>query len=252
MVGNNTPIFFIRDPIKFPDFLHTQKKNPQNNLKDADMVWDFLSLHPESTHQVTVLFSDRGTPDGYRHLNGYSSHTFKLVDKNGKYNFCKWHFKTDQGIKNLSAAKATELAGSDPDYATRDLFNAIAKGDHPTWSVYVQIMSPEQAETYRWNILDVTKVWPHADFPLIPVGKLTLNRNPENYFAETEQSAFAPAHVVPGIEPSFDKMLQGRLFSYNDTHYHRLGANYRQIPINQPINAKVSNHQRDGPMTVNG
>ena len=221
MVGNNTPVFFLRDGMKFPDFIHTQKRNPRTHLKDPDMFWDFLSLVPESIHQVSILFSDRGTPDGFRHLNGYSSHTLKLVDSSGKYVYCKWHFKTDQKIKNLSASKATELAGSDADYATRDLFNAIEKGQYPSWSTYVQIMTEEQANKYKWNILDVTKVWPHSDFPLIPVGKLVLNRNPENYFAETEQVAFSPSHLVPGIDVSFDKMLQARLFSYPDTHRHR-------------------------------
>jgi catalase len=191
MVGNNTPVFFIRDPIKFPDFIHTQKRHPQTNLKDADMVWDFFSLVPESVHQNTILFSDRGVPDGYRFMNGYSSHTLKLVDKNGKFHYVKWHFKTDQGIRNLTSAKASEIMGTDPDYSTRDLFSSIAKGDHPSWTVYIQVMTPEQAATYRWNPFDVTKVWPHADFPLKPVGKLVLNRNPENYFAETEQSAFS-------------------------------------------------------------
>ena len=252
MTGNNTPVFFIRDGIKFPDFIHTQKRNPRTHLKDPDMFWDFLSLVPESIHQVSILFSDRGTPDGYRHLNGYSSHTFRLVDSTGKWVYVKWHFKTDQKIKNLPAQQAGQLAGSDPDYATRDLFNAIEKGQYPSWSVHVQIMTAEEAEKYRWNVLDVTKVWPHSDFPLIPVGKLVLNRNPENYFAETEQVAFSPSHLVPGIDASFDKMLQARLFSYPDTHRHRLGANYQQIPINRSYNAQVVNHQRDGPMTVNG
>ncbi|KAI8378961.1 catalase [Blakeslea trispora] len=251
MVGNNTPVFFIRDPAKFPDFIHTQKRNPQTNLPDPDAFWDFLSLVPESIHQVTILFSNRGTPDGFRHLNGYSSHTLKLVDEKGNYKYVKWHFKTDQGIKNLKADKAAQLAGSDPDYATRDLFEAIERGEHPSWSVYVQVMNPEDAKTYRFNPFDVTKVWPHKDYPLQPVGKLTLNRNPENYFAETEQAAFSPSHTVPGIDVSPDRMLQGRLFSYPDTHRHRLGANYAQIPINQP-HSRVANHQRDGQMAVLG
>ncbi|ORY01794.1 catalase [Basidiobolus meristosporus CBS 931.73] len=252
MVGNNTPVFFIRDPIKFPDFIHTQKRNPATNCPDADMFWDFISLVPETIHQVTILFSDRGTPDGYRFLNGYSSHTLKLVDDEGKFKYVKWHFKSDQGIKNFTAEEAGKLAGQDPDYATRDLYNAIAKGDYPSWSVYVQVMNPEDAEKYRWNIFDVTKVWPHKDYPLQPVGKLVLNRNPDNYFAETEQAAFSPSHTVPGIDVSYDRMLQGRLFSYPDTHRHRLGANYAQIPINQAYNSRVANQQRDGPMTVNG
>jgi len=252
MVGNNTPVFFIRDPLKFPDFIHTQKKNPQTNLPDADMFWDFLSLVPESIHQATILFSDRGTPNGYRHMNGYSSHTLKLVNEAGKFVYVKWHFKTDQGIKNFTAEEAAKIAGEDPDYATRDLFNSIARGQYSSWSVYVQVMQAEDALKYRWNPFDVTKVWPHGDYPLQPVGKLVLNRNPDNYFAEVEQSAFSPSHFVPGIEASFDRMLQGRLFSYPDTHRHRLGPNYLQIPINHPYNSKVSNHQRDGLMAVNG
>ncbi|EIE85094.1 hypothetical protein G6F46_002870 [Rhizopus delemar] len=251
MVGNNTPVFFIRDPSKFPDFIHTQKRNPRTNYADPDAFWDFLSLVPESIHQVTILFSNRGTPDGYRHLNGYSSHTLKLVNDKGEFKYVKWHFKTDQGIKNLTAQKAGELAGSDPDYATRDLFNAIERGDYPSWSVYIQVMNPEDAKKYRFNPFDVTKVWSHKDYPLQPVGKLTLNRNPENYFAETEQAAFSPSHIVPGIDVSPDRMLQGRLFSYPDTHRHRLGVNYAQIPINQP-QCRVSNHQRDGQMAVLG
>lgn len=246
------------------DFIHTQKRNPQTNIADPDAFWDFLSLVPESIHQVTILFSNRGTPDGYRHLNGYSSHTLKLVNEKGEFKYVKWHFKTDQGIKNLKASKAAELAGTDPDYATRDLFNSIERGEYPSWSVYIQVMNPEDAKKYRFNPFDVTKVWSHKvskafpqpksiayilyqDYPLHPVGKLTLNRNPENYFAETEQAAFSPSHIVPGIDITPDRMLQGRLFSYPDTHRHRLGPNYAQIPINQP-QSRVANHQRDGQM----
>jgi len=210
------------------------------------MFWDFLTLVPESIHQVTILFSDRGTPDGYRHMNGYSSHTFKLINAKGEIKYCKWHFKTDQGIKNLTAEQANHLAGVNPDYATQDLFEAIEHGQCPSWSVYLQVMDPCDVAQYAWNIFDVTKIWPHKDYPLIPVGKLTLNKNPQNYFAETEQAAFSPSHVVPGIEPSEDRMLQGRLFSYPDTHRHRLGVNYAQLPINAPYRAKVHNHQRDG------
>ncbi|KAI8647389.1 catalase [Parasitella parasitica] len=251
MVGNNTPVFFIRDPAKFPDFIHTQKRNPQTNCGDPDAFWDFLSLVPESIHQVTILFSNRGTPDGYRYLNGYSSHTLKLVAEDGSFKYVKWHFKTDQGIRNLKADQAGQIAGSDPDYATRDLFNSIEHGEYPSWSVYVQVMEPEDAKKYRFNPFDVTKIWSHKDYPLQPVGKMTLNRNPENYFAETEQAAFSPAHTVPGIDVSPDRMLQGRLFSYPDTHRHRLGTNYAQIPINQP-HSRVANHQRDGAMAVLG
>ncbi len=251
-VGNNTPVFFIRDPIKFPDFIHTQKRNPETNLPDPNMVWDFLSLVPESTHQVTILYSDRGTPDGYRHMNGYSSHTFRWVNKNEESFWVKYHFKTGSGIQNLPAQKATELKGLDPDYAQRDLFSHIKGGKTAEWNLFVQIMPEEDGFKYRWNIFDVTKVWPHGDYPLIPVGKMVLNKNPANYFADVEQSAFSPGHLIPGMEPSMDKMLQGRLFSYPDTHRHRLGANYDQIPINCPYRARVHNTQRDGPACVNG
>jgi len=250
MVGNNTPIFFIRDPSLFPSFIHTQKRNPKTHLKDPDMFWDFISLRPETTHQVSFLFSDRGTPDGYRRMNGYGSHTFKLINEDDEMVYCKFHFKTDQGIKCLMADEANRLAGSDPDYAIRDLYNNIESGNFPSWTLYIQVMTFEEAETWEFNPFDVTKVWPHAEYPLIPVGRLTLNRVPKNYFSEVEQSAFAPSHMVPGIEPSPDKMLQGRLFSYVDTHRHRLGTNYQQIPINCPYAARVKNYQRDGPQCV--
>ncbi|KAG0206513.1 hypothetical protein BGX28_002043 [Mortierella sp. GBA30] len=249
MVGNNTPVFFIRDPVKFPDFIHTQKRNPQTNLKDPDAFWDFLSLSHETLHQVTILFSNRGTPQDYRHMDGFSSHTLKLVNAHGEAHLVKWHFKTDQGIKNLTAEEAAHLDATNPDNATQDLFNAIDKGDFPSWTVSLQVMKEADAAHYRWNVFDVTKVWPHADYPLQKIGKIVLNRNPQNYFAEVEQAAFSPSHMVPGIDVSNDKMLQGRLFSYPDTHRHRLGANYLQLPINQPYRARVNNHQRDGPAT---
>lgn len=251
LVGNNTPIFFIRDPLMFPSFIHTQKRNPVTHLKDPDMFWDFLSLRPESTHQVSFLFSDRGIPDGYRHMNGYGSHTFKMVNKNDEGVYVKFHYKTDQGIKNLSVERAGYLAGANPDYALKDLFDAIGSGNYPTWTLYIQVMSFKQAENFNWNPFDLTKIWPQADYPLIPVGKFVLNRNPKNYFAEVEQLAFSPAHLVPGIEASPDKMLQGRLFSYDDTHRHRLGPNYTQIPVNCPFATKARNYQRDGPMVIN-
>lgn len=251
LVGNNTPIFFIRDPVLFPSFIHTQKRNPTTHLKDADMFWDFITLRPETTHQVSFLFSDRGTPDGYRHMNGYGSHTFKLVNSEGKLVYCKFHYKTDQGIKCLSAERADHLSGTDPDYAIRDLYNAIIEGNYPSYTMYIQVMTFEEAEKWEFNPFDLTKVWPHSEYPLIPVGRMTLDRNPQNYFAEVEQLAFSPANLVPGIEPSPDKMLQGRLFAYNDTHRHRLGANYHQIPVNCPYRARSKNYQRDGPMTVN-
>ncbi len=249
-VGNNTPVFFIRDPLKFPDFIHTQKRHPATNCKDPDMFWDFLSLTPESTHQVTILFSDRGTPATYRNMNGYSSHTYKWYNEDGEYFWVKYHFKTDQGIKNLTREEAEDMSGKDPDHATRDLYDAIETGDYPSWTLQMQIMTPEEAEDYRFDIFDITKVWPHADFPPIDVGKLVLNRNPENYFAEVEQAAFNPSNLVPGIGVSPDKMLQARLFSYHDTHLHRLGPNYHLIPVNRPKNAPENSYQRDGFMRV--
>lgn len=251
MTGNNTPVFFIRDPIKFPDFIHSQKKCPRTNLPNAVSAWDFWSLSPESTHQVTILMSDRGTPDGFRHMNGYSSHTFKWINKEGEAHWVKLHFKTKSGIKNLKRDEAAQLY-TDPDYATRDLVNHIDQGKTVEWDLFIQAIPERDAYSYKWNIFDVTKVIPHGDYPLIPVGTLVLNKNVENYFAETEQSAFSPGHLVPGMEASMDKMLQGRLFSYPDTHRHRLGANYEQIPINCPYRAKVSNGHRDGPMRVDG
>ena len=251
MTGNNTPVFFIRDPSKFPDFIHSQKKNPKTNLPCPVSAWDFWSLTPESTHQVTILMSDRGTPDGYRHMNGYSSHTFRWINKNGEAHWIKLHFKTKSGIKNLQNQQAIDLY-RDPDYATRDLAKHIEAGNTSEWDVFIQAIPEKDAFSYKWNIFDVTKVVPHGDYPLIPVGTLVLNRWPDNYFAETEQSAFSPGHLVPGMEPSVDKMLQGRLFSYPDTHRHRLGASYEQIPINCPYRAKIKNGIRDGPMRVDG
>lgn len=248
MVGNNTPVFFIRDTLKFPDFIHTQKRNPATNLKDADMFWDFLSLTPESIHQVTILFSDRGTPRSYRNMNGYSSHTYMWYNKTGEYYWVQLHFKTEQGIQNFSGVEAEQMRGIDPDVATRDLYEAIAKGDYPSWRLEVQIMTPEQAKDYRFDPFDITKVWPHGDFPPMDVGRLVLNRNPENYFAEVEQVAFSPGNFVPGIGPSPDKMLQGRLFSYHDTHRHRLGPNYHLLPVNAPKACPMNNYQRDGYM----
>lgn len=250
LVGNNTPIFFVRDPILFPSFIHTQKRNPATHLKDPNMVWDFMSLRPESVHQFMFLFSDRGLPDGMRFMNGYGSHTFKLVNAKNEAVYCKFHFKTAQGIKNLPVDKANKLASEDPDYSIRDLYNAISKGDYPKWNCFIQVMTFEQAEKNKFNPFDVTKVWSHKEFPLIPVGRMVLDRNPTNYFAEVEQIAFAPSHLVPGIETSPDKMLQGRIFSYADTHRHRLGVNYQQIPVNCPYRATVRTYTRDGPMNV--
>ncbi|KAG8438326.1 hypothetical protein GDO86_008854, partial [Hymenochirus boettgeri] len=250
LVGNNTPIFFIRDPMLFPSFIHSQKRNPQTHLSDPDTVWDFWSLRPETLHQVTFLFSDRGIPDGYRHMNGYGSHTFKLVNEDGNAVYCKFHYKTDQGIKNLSAEEAERLVAKDPDYGIRDLFQSIAKENFPSWTMYIQVMTFEEAENCPFNPFDLTKIWPHKEFPLVPVGKLVLNKNPENYFNDVEQIAFDPSNMPPGIEASPDKMLQGRLFSYPDTHRYRLGPNYLHIPVNCPRVAPVAHYQRDGAMCI--
>ena len=251
LVGNNTPVFFIRDPLKFPDFIHTQKRHPQNNIPSATMMWDFWSLSPESLHQVTILFSDRGTPDGYRYMNGYGSHTYSLINEAGERIWVKFHVKTMQGIQNLTADAAEMIAGENPDYATYDLFSAIEEDDYPQWRVSVQVMTDEEAESFPYNPFDLTKVWPHADFPLIEVGILELNRNPQNYFAEVEQAAFAPANVVPGIGFSPDKMLQGRIMAYTDAHRYRLGGNYQTLPVNRP-QSEVHNYQRDGYMRHDG
>jgi catalase len=247
MTGNNTPIFFIRDPLKFGDFIHTQKREPQTNLKSATMMWDFWSLSPESLHQVSFLFSDRGTPDGYRHMNGYSSHTFSLINAKDELFYVKWHFKTKQGIRCLDAQKAEELAGSDPDYAQRDLFHAIEKGDFPKWTVYIQVMPENETDKFQYNPFDLTKIWPHSEYPLIEVGELELNRNPQNYFAEVEQAAFNPVNIVPGMGYSPDKMLQGRLVSYPDAHRYRIGTNYEALPVNRP-KCPMHNYNRDGAM----
>jgi catalase len=248
LVGNNTPVFFVRDPYKFQMFIHTQKRHPQTNLRDMDMQWDFWSLCPESLHQVTILFSDRGIPASYRHINGYGSHTFSLINAAGERCWCKFHLKTRQGIRNLSDDDAAKLIGSDRESHQRDLFDAIARKEFPTWRVCVQVMTQAQANSFRWNPFDLTKVWPHGEFPLIEVGELELNRNPENYFAEVEQAAFKPSAFVPGIGPSPDKMLQARLMSYADTHLHRLGVNHHQVPVNTP-RCPVMNYIRDGQAT---
>src|SRR6266403_304416 len=247
MVGNNTPIFFIRDPLKFGDFIHTQKRDPETNLKSPTMMWDFWSLSPESLHQVTILFSDRGTPDGYQHMNGYGSHTFSLINSKNELFYVKWHFKTKQAIKNFFREQAGALEGTDPDYSQRDLFRAIKEGNFPKWRVCAQIMPEKDAETYHINPFDLTKVWPHRDYPLHEVGELELNRNPENYFAEVEQAAFEPRNVVPGMGFSPDKMLQARLISYPDAHRYRLGANYDSLPVNKP-QCPYHTYNKDGAM----
>ncbi len=250
MTGNNTPVFFIRDPLKFPDFIHTQKRDPATNAPDPDMFWDFLSLTPESIHQVTILFSDRGTPRSYRHMNGYSSHTFKWYNAQGEYFWVQYHFKTAQGIRNLTREEAVRQSGQAPNHATTDLYDTIAAGDLPAWRVCVQIMPSEAAKTYRWNIFDITKVWPHEDYPLIEIGRMTLNRNPSNYFAEIEQAAFSPGNFVPGIAASPDKMLQARVMSYHDAHIYRLGTNYQLLPVNAPRACQAATYQRDGHMRL--
>ncbi len=223
LVGNNTPIFFIKDPKKFSDFIHTQKRDPYTNCKSPTMMWDFWSLNPESLHQVLFLMSDRGTPHGYRHMHGFGSHTFSLINDKNERVWVKFHFKCAQGIKNFSNDEAAKMKGIDPDFAQRDLLEAIDRGDFPKWNVKIQVMSLEQAKAHPFNPFDLTKTWSQKEFPLIDVGVLELNENPKNYFAEVEQAAFAPAHVVNGIDYSPDKMLQGRLLSYPDAHRHRLG-----------------------------
>lgn len=251
IVGNNTPVFFIRDPMKFPDFIHTQKRLPQSNLKSAQMMWDFWSHSPESLHQVTILFSDRGIPDGYRHMHGFGSHTYSLVNAQGQRVWVKWHYKTQQGIKNLAPDEAERLAGSDPDYAQRDLFEAIERAEYPRWTVCIQVMTEDQANQHPENPFDVTKVWSQKQFPLIEVGTLELNRNPQNYFAEVEQAAFGPSNMIPGVGLSPDRMLQGRVFAYADAHRYRIGTNFQQLPVNAAV-SPVNNYQRDGAMRFGG
>ena len=251
MVGNNTPIFFIRDPIKFGDFIHTQKREPGSNLKSATMMWDFWSLSPESLHQVTILMSDRGIPDGYRHMHGYSSHTFSLINAAGDLHYCKWHFRCDQGIKNLLNAEADTLAGTDPDYSQRDLLHAIDEKDFPSWTVQIQVMPAAEIDSFEYDPFDLTKVWPHGEYPLINVGIMTLNRKPSNYHAEVEQAAFNPSNVVPGMGYSPDRMLQGRLLSYPDAHRYRIGTNYDLLPVNA-AKCSVATYNRDGSMRFDG
>ncbi|GAA1269551.1 catalase [Planotetraspora silvatica] len=247
IVGNNTPIFFIRDPSKFSDFIHSQKRRADTHLRDNNMQWDFWTLSPESAHQVTFLMTDRGTPKSWRHMHGFGSHTFLWYNAAGEKFWVKYHFKTDQGIENFTAAEAGALVAQDADHHIRDLHTAIKNGDHPSWTVNVQIMPFEAAADYRFNPFDLTKVWPHSDYPEITIGKFTLNRNPENYFAEVEQAGFEPANLVPGIGPSPDKMLQGRLFSYPDAHRYRIGTNYLQLPVNAP-KSPVHSYNKDGSM----
>jgi len=249
LVGNNTPVFFVRDPMKFQHFIRSQKRRVDSNLRDHDMQWDFWTLSPESAHQVTWLFGDRGIPKSWRHMNGYSSHTYMWVNAQGEKFWVKYHFKTDQGIQCLTQAEADVLAGRDGDYHTRDLFEAIERGEHPSWTLRVQVMPFEAAQTYRFNPFDLTKVWPHEDYPLIEVGRMTLNRNPSDYHTEIEQAAFEPNNLVPGIGVSPDKMLLARVFSYADAHRARLGVNYKQIPVNSP-RVPVHSYSKDGAMRM--
>ncbi len=251
LVGNNTPVFFVKDPKKFGDFIHTQKRDPRTNCKSPTMIWDFFSLNPESLHQVLILMSDRGTPYGHRHMNGYGSHTFSMLNEKNERVWVKFHFKTLQGIKNFTNQEAADMKSKDLDFAQRDLVDAIDKKDFPKWAMQIQVMTDEQVKEFSFNPFDLTKIWPHKDFPLIDVGVMELNLIPKNYFAEVEQSAFAPSNVVDGISYSPDKMLQGRLLSYPDAHRYRLGTNYEQIPVNK-CPYMVTNYQRDGQMSING
>ena len=247
MVGNNTPVFFVRDASKFQDFIHSQKRLPDTGLRDNNMQWDFWTLSPESAHQVAVLMSDRGTPRTLRNMNGYSSHTYSTVNANGERFWVKWHFKAVQGVENFTDAEAKAMTAQDPDFHRRDLHAAIAAGDHPEWRLEIQVMPFEEAADYPFNPFDLTKVWPHSDYEAVQVGRMVLDRNPANFFAEVEQAGFSPANLVPGTGLSPDKMLMGRIFSYHDTHLHRIGANYEQLPINAP-RVEVHSYNKDAPM----
>ncbi|EDY45723.1 catalase [Streptomyces sp. SPB074] len=247
LVGNNTPVFFIKDPMKFQHFIRSQKRRADNNLRDHDMQWDFWTLSPESAHQVAWLMGDRGIPRTWRHMNGYGSHTYQWSNASGERFWVKYHFKTDQGLEHFTQDEADQMASADTDYHTRDLFEHIRDGAFPSWTLYVQVMPYADAEGYRFNPFDLTKVWPHGDYPLIEVGRMTLDRNPTDHHAEIEQAAFQPNNFVPGIGPSPDRMLLGRLFSYADAHRYRIGANYQQLPVNAPV-VPVHSYSKDGRM----
>ena len=251
LVGNNTPVFFIRDPYKFPDFIHTQKRDPRTNLRNPTAMWDFWSRSPESLHQITILFSDRGLPRSYRHTNGYGSHTFSFVNAQAERFWVKFHFKTMQGIECLTDEEGSEIVGRDRESHQRDLYEAIERGDFPKWKLYVQVMPEADADKTPYDPFDLTKVWPHGDYPLVEVGVLELSRNPDNYFAEVEQASFSPANVVPGIGHSPDKVLQARIFSYADAHRYRLGVNHDSLPVNKP-RCPVHSYHRDGAMRFDG
>ena len=248
MVGNNTPIFFVRDPMKFPHFIRSQKRLPDSGLRDGTMQWDFWTQNPESAHQVTYLMGDRGLPKTWRHMNGYSSHTYSLVNEQGERFWVKWHFISNQGTEELSNAEAEKLAGADAEFHRRDLFEAIQRGEHPSWDLYFQVMPYEEAKNYRFNPFDLTKIWSKKDYPRIKVGYFELNRNPENYHNQIEQIALDPSNLVPGVGFSPDKMLQGRIFAYADQQRYRIGPNYRQLPVNRPVNGDVNTYSHKGPM----
>lgn len=249
LVGNNTPVFFVRDPHKFANFIHTQKRNPKTNLRDMDMQWDFWSLCPESLHQVTYLFGDRGLPVSYRHVNGYGSHTYSMMNADGNRVWVKFHFKSQQGVKSMTDEEAVAIIAQDRESHQRDLFESIEKGDYPRWTMFIQVMTEEEARSFRWNPFDLTKIWPLAEFPRIEVGYFELNRNPENYFAEVEQAGFSPSALIPGVGPSPDKMLQARLMSYADAQRYRVGNNFQQLPVNR-ARCPIHNYQRDGVMAT--
>ena len=251
LVGNNTPVFFLRDPLKFPDLNHVVKRDPRTNLRSAKNNWDFWTLLPEALHQVTITMSDRGIPYSYRHMHGFGSHTFSMINANNERVWVKFHLVTEQGIKNLTDAEAEAIIGKDRDSHQRDLYESIERGEFPQWTMFIQVMTMEEAEKMPYNPFDLTKVWYKKDFPLIEVGYFKLNRNPENYFAEVEQAAFNPAHIVPGIGFSPDKMLHGRLFSYGDAQRYRLGVNHHLIPVNAP-KFPANSYHRDGQMRVDG
>jgi catalase len=247
LVGNNTPVFFIRDAMKFPHFIRSQKRRGGSGLRDNHMQWDFWTLNPESAHQVTYLMGDRGIPRSWRHMSGFGSHTYMWINARGQKFWIKYHFDTQQGVQHLTGEEAERIAGVDADFHRRDLHDAIGGGDFPRWQLSVQIMPYEDAKTYHLNPFDLTKIWPHSDYPVVPVGVMTLNRNPENFFAQIEQAAFEPSALVPGVGFSPDKMLLGRAFAYSDTHRYRIGANYLQLPVNRP-KTEVDSYLFDGAM----
>ncbi len=247
VVGNNTPVFFVRDPYKFPDFIHTQKRHPRTNLRSSTAIWDFWSQSPESLHQVTIVMSDRGLPTDVRHIDGFGSHTYSLINDQGERVWCKFHFKNHQGHRHYTDEEAVGVVGNSRESTQEDLYGAIERGDYPKWTLCIQVMTQEQADRFEHDPFDLTKVWPHADFPLIEVGVMELNRNPQNYFTEVESAAYSPSNIVPGISFSPDKMLQARVFSYADAHRYRLGTHYEHLPVNRP-KSPVAHYHKDGSM----